>query len=194
MKNTRTTDILPEGYREILSVNLQKNKRLALFINLFAITIAAVLVIPVCFAVPFSALFDMSEGIGIYILRFATLIVGIVAYMVLHELIHGITMKLFGAKKIKYGFTGLYAFAGCDSYFSKIPYIIIALAPVVFFGIVFALICPFLSHAWFWAVYILQVANLSGAAGDIYVTAKFIRLPKNILIKDVGIGMTVYSR
>ena len=71
---------------------------------------------------------------------------------------------------------------------------VIALAPVVFWGIVIAVINVLVPEGWFWVVYMIQVTNLSGAAGDLYVTVKFSRFPKDILIKDHGVGMTVFSK
>lgn len=185
---------LPENYSEIFEVDLQKNKKLALIINGLALVIGIIMVVAAAFAVPFSALFDMSQGLLMYSLRFLVLIVAMVAYIILHELTHGIAMKLCGTKKIKYGFTGLYAFAGSDDYYSKGSYIFIALAPVVLWGVILAILCPFLPAEWFWVAYIVQVCNISGAAGDAYVTVKFSRFPSDILVNDCGVGMKVYSK
>lgn len=184
---------LPEGYKEIYSVDLQKNKKMALFVNVLAVIIAVILAVPMQFLVPISTLFDMEDGLLLYAIRFVALIVLMIVYMVLHELVHGAAMKLCGTKKVKYGFTGMYAFAGSDDYYDKKSYTFIALAPVVLWGIVIALINPFVPVEWFWVVYILQIINLSGAAGDLFVTVKFSRFPKDILIKDHGVGMTVFS-
>ena len=190
----KAVETLPEGYREIYSVDLQKNKKVALLVNLLAIVIAVVLVVTMHFFVPISSLFDMQNGLGSYLIRFAALSVLMIVYMVLHELTHGIAMKICGTKKIKYGFTGLYAFAGSNDYYNKKAYIFIALAPIVLWGVVLAIINPFVPLEWFWVVYILQIINLSGAAGDLYVTVKFSGFPKDILIRDYGIGMTVFSK
>ncbi len=185
---------LPDGYTEIYAIDLQKDKRMALLINGIALLLAALLMVPMHFAVPISTLFDMEEGLGPYTVRFVVLLVLLVAYLVLHELVHGVAMKLCGTKKVKYGFTGLYAFAGSEDYYDKKSYLFIALAPVVLWGVVLAAVNPFVSTGWFWVVYLIQVSNLSGAAGDLFVTVRFSRLPKDILVKDSGVGMTVYSR
>ncbi len=184
---------LPENYIEAFSIDLQKDKRLMLRVNIIAIVIAAVLIVPMLFLVPIGALFDMEQGFGAYALRFAVLIVGMILYLVLHELVHGAAMKLCGTKKVKYGFTGAYAYAGSEDYYTKRAYIFIALAPIVFWGAVLAVITPLVSEQWFWVVYLIQVSNLSGAAGDIYVTARFSSLSKDILIKDSGVSMCIYS-
>jgi len=150
--------------------------------------------VPMCFLVPISTLFSMESGMSAYFLRFGVLLILIFLYMVLHELVHGIAMKMCGTKKVKYGFTGLYAFAGSEDYYDKKSYIFIALAPVVLWGVVLAVINPFVSAEWFWVVYMIQIMNLSGAAGDFLVTVKFSRLPADVLIQDYGVGMKVYSQ
>ena len=149
--------------------------------------------VPVAFFIPITTFFDVSAGILPYLIKTTFLLVGMIAYIIIHELVHGITMKLFGTKKVKYGFTGLYAFARSDDYYAKKPYIIIALAPVILWGIVLLVLGFVVPQDWFWMVYIIQILNISGAAGDIYVTAKFSKMPSDILVKDVGVGMTVYS-
>ena len=185
--------LLPEGYKEVLSVNLQKDKKLALIVNLIGLVVMLAMGVPMHFYIPISTLFDFSQGLGAYCARFVVMIISLVLYLVLHELVHGITMKTCGTKKVKYGFTGMYAFTGSDDYYDKKSYIIIALAPVVVWGIVLAIINCLVPENWFWVVYLIQISNISGAAGDIYVTAKFSKLPNDILVRDSGVGMTVYS-
>ena len=194
MKNIKSTAELPEGYKPIYSVDLRKNKKAALTVNIMAIIITAILIIPMLFLMPISGLFDMSAGFPAYILRFAALLLFQLAYLILHELVHGIAMKICGTKKVNYGLTGMYAFAGSSDYYRKRAYIFIALAPVIFWGIVLAVITPIVPATWFWAVYLVQVTNLSGAAGDMFVTARFSRLPGDILVRDSGVSMTVYSK
>ncbi len=183
-------ETLPEGYKEYYAIDLQKNKKISLLINLLAIAIAAVFVVPMLYIVPISTVLA-ADG---YWTRFIALIVLMIVYMILHELVHGAAMKLCGTKKVTYGFTGMYAFAGSQDYYAKKPYIFIALAPVVLWGIVLLIVNLIVPVAWFWIVYILQIINLSGAAGDLFVTVKFSRFPKDILIKDHGVGMTVYTK
>ncbi len=184
--------VLPEDYGEIYLLNLQKDKRTAIIVNLLALAIAAVMAVSMNFFVPVTSVFDMSGGIVRYFLRLAALIVLMVLYMVLHELVHGIAMKLCGTKRVKYGFTGLYAFAGSEDYYDKKSYIFIALAPIVLWGTVLAAVNFFVPTEWFWIVYMIQLINISGAAGDLFAAVKFSRMPKNILIQDSGVSMRVF--
>ena len=50
----KAVETLPEGYREFYSVDLQKNKKMSLFVNLLAIIIGAVMLVPMHFLVPIS--------------------------------------------------------------------------------------------------------------------------------------------
>lgn len=190
MKNCTT---LPDGYEPLLSIDLQKNKRLMLLVNIIGTVIAIVMVAIALPLVPFSTLFDMSDGFGPYALRFGALIVGAIAYIILHELVHGIFMKALSGVKPRYGYTVVYAYAGSDAYFNKKSYILIALAPVVIWGIVLGVLNALVPTEWFWVVYLIQIFNLSGAGGDLYVTAKFSRLPRDILVQDTGVAMTVFA-
>ncbi len=185
---------LPHDYKKIFSVNLQKTKKVAIFVNIFGLLIAIAMAVPMHFYVPITSLFDMSGGLIPYVIRLGALIISMIVYMILHELVHGIAMKSFGTKKVKYGFTGLYAYAGSSDYYGKTTYIIISLAPVIVWGVIIAIVNIFVPIEWFWVVYIIQICNISGAAGDMYVTAKFSKMPRDILVHDSGIEMTVYSK
>lgn len=190
-----STPVLPSEYGEIYSLDLQKNKKTALIVNVAAVVIMVLMLFVGYKIMPVFSLFATDDEFyyRTTFIKLIVLCVSIVVYLLLHELVHGITMKLFGAKKIKYGFTGLYAYAGCEEYFAKMPYIVIALAPIVIWGIVLFVINCFVPADWFWIVYIIQMMNISGAAGDLYVTFKFSGFPKDILVKDIGVSMTVYS-
>ena len=189
----RSFSKLPDGFVEIYSIDLEKNKKAALLVNALAIIIGVALAIIGHFIVPITTLFSMDSGITMYMLRCLVLVISLILYIILHELVHGIAMKICGTKKVKYGFTGLYAFAGSNDYYDKISYIFIALAPIVVWGIILAVINIFVPTEWFWIVYFIQLSNLSGAAGDLYVTVKFSKMPRDILIFDYGVGMKVFS-
>lgn len=184
---------LPEGYHESFRVDLQKDKKLALLVNGGALVIALVMILPAIRLVSIGTLFSFEQGFGNYVARFITLIFGSIAYIILHELTHGVFIRVFSGKKPLFGFTGLYAYAGSNAYFAKGPYLIIALAPVVIWGIVLLVLNVLFPLEWFYVFYFIQVVNLSGAAGDLYITFRFLRLPNNILVQDTGVSMTVFK-
>lgn len=178
---------LPDGYEKTLTLDLQKDTKLALVVNGLAVGIAAVM-----FAAGFLLMpvFTISASLP----ALAAFLVCTVLYMVLHELVHGACMKLFGAQKVRFGFTGLYAFAGSSEYFKKVAYIVVALAPLVVWGAVFLALNLAMGAKYFWFIYLLQLVNVSGAAGDLYVSFRFLRMPKDILVQDTGVSMTVFKR
>lgn len=183
---------VPEGYRDILHIDLKQDKKLAVFVNVLSIAIGILMAVPMHAVVPFTTLFAMDD-IGMYFARFGVMMASLIAYVVLHEAVHGIAMKLCGTRKVKYGFTGLYAFAGSEDYYDKSGYLFIALAPVVVWGVVLLLLNLLVPTAWFWVIYSIQIVNISGAAGDFYVTVKFSKLPADILVRDAGVSMAVFS-
>ena len=186
-------NVLPEGYREIFSLDLKKQWKPALLVNALAAVLFFAMAVPMHFYIPFYSLFRTAEGVTVFNPKTITLFLGSVVYIILHEAVHGIAMKICGTKKVKYGFTGAYAYAGSSDFYDKSGYIFIALAPVVLWGIVLALLSLCVPGRWLWVVYFIQITNISGAAGDFYVTYKFSRMPKDILVTDYGVGMRVYS-
>lgn len=188
---------LPEGYGEYFSIDLQKDKKTAFLVNGLALVIAFAMAYSMFFFVPFSSIYlsggEVTDILHSLKVKGIAIIVLIIVYMVLHELVHGIAMKICGTAKVRYGFTGMYAFAGSDDYYDRKAYIFIALAPVILWGIVLAAVNALVPYDWFWVVFIIQIVNISGASGDFYVCKKFSRFPVDILVKDVGVSMTVYS-
>lgn len=184
---------LPEGYLEIYSCDLKKDTNLSLLINGIAIGITAVLMLLGRCLVPLGQLSVLSREIGtLPVLLCVFGLLGV--YIILHEAVHGLAMKIVGTPKVRYGFTGLYAYAGSDDYYNRKAYFFIALAPVVLWGGVLAVACAVVPSPWFWVIYFTQMQNIGGAAGDFYVTVKFSRFSKDILVRDYGVGMKVFDK
>lgn len=186
---------LPKGYQQILHIDLQKDKKQALIVNGLALVIMVVMLVPALLLVPLNTLFRYNyNNTGAMLVRVAVMLVGYVAYMVLHEATHGIAMRHYCNQKVKFGFTGMYAFAGSEAYYCRKHYAVIAMAPLVVWGIVLLFLNLVVPMSWFYVVYFIQVGNVSGAAGDMYVTWRMRRLPRDILVRDSGVSMTVFSR
>lgn len=185
-------EVLPEGYEQSISLDLQKDKKLFLLVNGLGVLIGVVMVLLGCFHLP---VLMMMVG-SFWQVEFRLLAVGLcmVVYIVLHEAVHGVFMWKYSGKKPSFGFTLAYAYAGSEVYFAKHPYLVIALAPVVIWGLVLGVACALAPETWFWPIYFIQIANLSGAAGDLYVFWRFSRLPADILVQDTGVSMTVFTK
>lgn len=186
---------LPENYKKSLTIDIEKDKRLALIVNGISFAIFVIMAVIMCFFVPAFQLVMPQEGEGHFaaLPRVGVLFVGLLAYIILHELTHGVAMKLFGASKINYGFTGLYAYAGSDSYFDKKSFIIISLSPIVIWGVILTIINLLVPYNWIWTIYFIQLVNVAGAAGDFYVTFKLLKMDDSVLVYDEGVGMAIYT-
>ncbi len=189
----KSCSVLPENYIQRTVIDLEKDKKAFWFVNILSLVIAAVMVAIGVWAVPLDLEPDADNFVLELLLPLIVLLAGIFAYIVLHEAVHGVFMYAFSRVRPRFGFKLVFAYAGSEAYFDKIRYIVIALAPVVFWGMVLLIIDLFCKGIWFWVFYIIQVCNVGGAAGDLYVTAKILRMPKDILIQDTGTQMTVFA-
>lgn len=181
---------LPDGYRVVRKIDLMRNRREALIVNMLALAIMAAMIVLGFFIGPpvTGFVFDFVS-----LLLIAALLAGTVFYMILHELVHGAFMQAFSGEKPKYGFTGVYAYAGSAALFDRRQYLIIAFAPVVLLGIALAVLNVAFYETAFWIVYIIQVINISGAAGDLYVGVLIGRTSGPVLVRDAGTDMTLFA-
>lgn len=186
--------VLPDGYRQLTVIDLEKDKKVFWSVNLLSLALAAGIFVVGILAVPLDFGLDASDLVAGWILPFAVLFGGAFLYIFLHEAVHGIFMYAFSRVRPHFGFRSVFVYAGSNAFFDKKQYIIIALAPVVIWGMVLLIVCLFCQGTWFWAVYFIQILNVSGAAGDLYVTLRMSAYPKDILVQDTGTCMTVYTR
>ncbi len=189
-----STTQLNDNYEVKEVINLQTNQKLMLLVNGLATLIMVVFFFLGNWISPFFDAIDRGvENPKLLMLKAGVTLVGYFIYIILHEFTHGYTMKHFGAQHVQYGFTGIYAFAGSkDDYFDKYAFLRISLAPVVLWGIIF-LVLQLLIPGWGWVFYLLQIGNLSGAAGDMYVSCHLLPMPNSIYINDTGVEMTIYD-
>ena len=60
----KAVHVLGEEYQLFYTLDLQKDKKMAWKVNLLAVLIAVLLVVPMHFLVPITTLFDMEKGLG----------------------------------------------------------------------------------------------------------------------------------
>lgn len=183
-----------EKYELVLEVDLKNNKVQANKVNLISLTLFVVMFVAMSIFVPVTSMFDLSDGTFKPFLKILALALCMFLYIVLHELVHAVFMKIYGAKKVDFGIKGIYAYAGCRDYFKKGPYLFIAIAPVLILGLILAAVNFVVPYDWLWFVYMIQIINVSGAAGDFYVFFTFLKMDKSILIQDTGVEMKVYQK
>lgn len=181
----------PDGYYVYKEIDLIKDRKLLVFVNILSVAIAVLMgAIGFIIWMNYVPLGSMLQGISSY--KWIFFIVGSIAYVFLHEFTHGIFMKHYSGIKPVYGFRVVFAYAGSEALFSKKQYMVISLSPVVIFGVILTVLNFTLSFEWFWVIWIIQMVNVSGAAGDIYVMDMIKRMPSKTLVKDTGTAMTFY--
>lgn len=127
---------------------------------------------------------------------FLWIVINIVGYFVIlpvHEVIHGAAFALWGGKpyfgtKLPYA---LYCGAR-NQLFRRNQYLVVGLAPLVVItlaGIIFTLVSPALASYTIFAT----VGNFAGAAGDVWVARKLVRLPPSVLVEDTEAGYKVWE-
>ena len=48
-------------------------------------------------------------------------------------------------------------------------------------------------ESWFWYIYGIQIMNVSGSVGDLYVTYLTLKAPEGTIVRDFGTSMMFYS-
>lgn len=179
---------LPMGYREVKVIDAKDKKTITIF------NLVAIFMMIVAF-VPFLVLKPLSISNSNLLLPFPLImILGMVLYIILHELTHGIAYKIFTKQKLTYGITIFVAFCGVPHiYVSKKVALIAVLAPFVVFS---TLLIPILiimpANLIYLALVMIFSIHFSGCVGDLYVTYVLLKLKDDVLMNDTGPKQTFY--
>ncbi len=184
---------LPEGWVLHDTIDLKANKKAFWLVNGLSLLVFGLFILIGWFIVnPIDAI---NETAGDIFVPVFVLLGGLVVYVVVHELTHGVFLSAFTKMKPKFGFVGWAAYCGNEGYCDKPRYAVVALAPLVFWGIVFGMLNVFFHEGiWFWIIWFLQAMNVGGSSGDLYVSCKLVKYPQEILVQDIGTRMQVYCR
>ncbi len=122
-------------------------------------------------------------------------LLGVLLAMGLHELTHGLTMQLFGAKP-KYGilWKGLMLYATSPGYaYPRNNFIVIALAPLVVISTL-VIIGMWLLQGTLWVplLALCGIFNASGAVGDMWMTMIVLRYPATAYVMDERDGLRIF--
>lgn len=177
---------LPGGYRFQERIDLVKNRKQLIRVNVLSIALAVLSVAAGLLLKPAGAPFGW--------LQWLAAIVGTAAYVIGHEAVHGVLMWLISHQKPRFGCKLMYAYAGSSAFFDKHAYLLIAIAPLAVWTTVLGVLAAALPAVCFWPVWAVQVMNISGAAGDLYVFFHLLNRPRTMLVQDDGTAMTIWQR
>ena len=182
---------LPKGYRYAGTLDFMRNRRHIKAMLVLSLALIAVPVIVGLLAVPVGPSWRLMASRWY---MWPCLGLALVLYIPLHELVHGIAMFVLSGVRPTYGLKLPYAYAGSTAWFDRKSHIVTALAPVVFWGVALQIAIARLPQAWFWPLWIVQISNLSGSAGDIYTAWALARMKGDLLIQDTGVRMRIMRR
>jgi hypothetical protein len=183
MKSVAT---LPIGYILDKEINLLKDKKLFLFVNIGSILLLIpFIIIAILFQFQFE--FEMVTSVIILPMMIVTIIV--------HELIHAWFFKMGTTEKVKFGFHGFAASASVPGvYFYKQHYLKVGLSPAVLLNLLLILLIILLPKLWFFPLYLNLAIHFGGCIGDFYVSWILRKYTNDTLIEDTGIGMKFYVK
>jgi len=194
------TPNLPDGYRSIGTLDLVKNLRALVYLNIAG----AVLLVGFYYLFIRTALWMRPEatrqglsasfqGLG-GALEYILAVIGIyAAVIILHEGAHGVFLAWFTHTRPVFAFRGYYAYAATPGwYFPRSQYLLISLAPLVLLSLLGLAALAFVPAGWFLAVISFMAFNGSGAVGDLAVFFWLLRQPPTCLAYDVGEAVTLY--
>lgn len=186
------TKTLPENYRLAEKISIATDKKLAIGLNVtgFLVTVALLIFFFAIFIADEDGTFSFTIGL----LPILVVIIGAIAVVVIHELVHGIFIKHYTKEPVKYAFHGFAASAGSpDHYFGKKEYIIIALAPFIIVNAALIAALFSLHGTWFAVMYFVFAIHFTGCIADLYMVWKLRHFGPDTLIRDVGIEMEFFT-
>lgn len=188
---------LPEGYEAVREIDAVGNKRFAVGLNVAALLISALSGIILYFLRFRSFTFTVDENkFGAYLLFTLGLLLSMFAYLVLHELVHGIVYKLMTREKLTFGISFSCAYCGVpDVFVTKKTALSALVAPFAVFTVAFALPIAFVGDFAALFLSFLLVLHLGGCSGDLYDLFLLLFVIKgDVLMKDTGPKQTFYVR
>jgi hypothetical protein len=183
---------VPPGYCEVLYWRISDRRGHLLAINLLAFVMLSL------FGYVFTSLVFLfghppAEGD----IDLLPLVPGVIFLVLVHELTHGIAMRVYGAQP-RYGFLwkGLMFYATAPGHaFRRNQYLVVALAPLVSLSLLACCAIRLLAGSDFYTaaiVAILAAVNGSSSTGDLWISTIMLRYPPQAYVVDERDGMRVF--
>ena len=121
------------------------------------------------------------------------IIVSCLLYVILHEVLHLLFMRMFSGRKLKISFAFPAISVSCDDFFSRKRFITIASAPVMYLGLSLILLLLILPEGYTFLISVLLTLNIAASGGDFLQIFHALRYPQDALFQDRGDETAVYS-
>lgn len=188
----RPVKTLPQGYVPVMSVDLSRDRR-----AFVAIQILGTLLFFVFGWVFFRfGLLLRREALSqsLTLAGFVGLLLAMFIIIVVHEAVHGVLFWLYTRELPRFGFKGVYAYAAAPSwYLPRKQHLTAALAPFVVITVVGLALMPIIPASALLAWLFALTVNAAGAVGDFFVVGVTLRQPADVLVNDYGDAITMYT-
>jgi hypothetical protein len=183
---------LPDDYQEVLNWKVTDKRSRVINLNILGLVLFVIFgLLFFSLAVSLGKLPEFSFGLR----EIGAVFMAMVLTIILHELTHGLFMRIFGAKP-RYGilWEGLMFYATSPGYaYRRNNYVTIALAPFVSLSILVVLGMWLLQGTlWVALLGVCGVINTSGAVGDMWITMIVLRYAPTACIMDERDGIRVF--
>lgn len=191
---------LPEGYQQTYHINA-KSAKIGLIFNLAALLVLILVMLAAFLIVDPSQAWEFiqNEPFKAYLYLLAVF-VGMLLYMVLHELVHGAAYKSLTGQKLTFGVSWSCAFCGVpEIYVYRKAALIALVAPFAVFSVIFlALMAIFVSSQplLFLIFAFLFGLHFGGCSGDLYMLGLLLFKYKDetLLLRDTGPEQFIYIK
>jgi hypothetical protein len=130
----------------------------------------------------FTATFSISTFVG-------GAFVALILVPLLHEGVHGIVAMLFRARP-SYGIGPGFAYTTFREPLRRVPYLAVGLAPLIVLTVASVVLATRIDAFAGWIVF-FAVVNASGAVGDLWMSWRIMRHPRDAMFFDLADGFAV---
>jgi len=197
----RPIQALPEGYRERCTLDLTRNLRAALWLQVTGGALFFLfgwLFLGMAARLRPDFVMDGSvwrpARLGGTWASVTVIILTAAAAILLHELVHGGFFWLYTRQRPRFGLGLGYAYAAAPGwYLPRSHYLVIGLSPLIALTLAGAAALLLVPSSIILPLLFGMTVNAAGSVGDLWIIWQVLRQPGPILVNDRGAGLTVYG-
>ena len=198
----RPVQILPPQYHSLGTLDIVKDRRALIFMNIMGFVLLVVsgwlfwkAILKLRAPEVASGLARIQAGSFLDMVVLIAWVLALTAVHVsIHEAIHGVFFWWFTRSRPRFAFRWTHAYAAApDWYLPRNHYLITTLAPLVVITLGGLALIPIAPASWLAGVWFVLTMNAGGAVGDILVAGWLLRQKHTCLAQDRGDSVTLFA-